>query len=168
MGIPVTTTSTHAFPDKEYIPRGQNVLQALFKDHFAEFREIYDEKYAQIYGNYRTDRITEVVEEFLKCGDFREGVARIKCQNPKCGHDYAFPLGNECSAFLSWFLSLPVLSSETNTLVRRTDCTRRFIATPTQTVCVCNSKMPSSIFFTQPNLVFRYFPPDLQLDTRLL
>jgi hypothetical protein len=92
MDIPVQTARAHAYPDKEYIPRGQNVLQALFKDHFAEFKEIYDEKYAQIYGNYRTDRITEVVEEFLKCGDFREGVARIKCQNPKCGHDYFVPL----------------------------------------------------------------------------
>jgi hypothetical protein len=71
MGIPVQTTRAHAYPDKEFIPRGQNVLQALFKDHFDTFKQQYDEKYAKLYGNYRIDRITEVVEEFLKCGDFR-------------------------------------------------------------------------------------------------
>ena len=36
MGISVQTTSAHTYPSNEYIPRGQNVLQALFKDHFAE------------------------------------------------------------------------------------------------------------------------------------
>ena len=46
-----------------YIPKGQNVLQEIFKDHFEEFKEKYDEKYATTYGNYRIERITEVVEE---------------------------------------------------------------------------------------------------------
>ena len=64
----------------KYVPKGQNVLQRIFKDHFKEFQEQYDEKYAKEYGKYRLDRITEVVEEFLKCGDYREGLARIKCQ----------------------------------------------------------------------------------------
>ena len=48
---------------QKYIPRGQNVLQKIFKDHFENFKEQYDEKYAKMYGNYRIDRITEVVEE---------------------------------------------------------------------------------------------------------
>jgi len=51
-----------------YIPRGQNPLQKIFKDHFADFKEQYDEKYAQSHGKYRIDRISEVVEEFVKCG----------------------------------------------------------------------------------------------------
>ena len=42
-----------------YIPRGQNVLQKIFKDHFEEFKTQYDEKYAKTYGNYRIERITE-------------------------------------------------------------------------------------------------------------
>ena len=29
---------------------------------------------------------------FLKCGDYKEGLARIKCQNRNCGHDYFVPL----------------------------------------------------------------------------
>jgi hypothetical protein len=63
---------------QEYIPRGQNVLQRIFKEHFEEFKEIYEDRYAQDYGKFRLDRITEVVEEFLKCGDYKEGLARIK------------------------------------------------------------------------------------------
>jgi hypothetical protein len=46
---------------------------------------------------YRLDRISMVVEEFLKCGDFKEGLARIKCTNPECGHDYFVPLS--CKGF---------------------------------------------------------------------
>ena len=87
----------HLKLEQEYIPRGQNILQQIFKDHFDNFKEQYDEKYAKSYGNYRIDRITEVVEEFLKCGNFKDGVARIKCQNPECGHDYFVPLS--CLSF---------------------------------------------------------------------
>ena len=49
------------------------------------------------YGKYRIDRITEVVEEFIKCGDYKEGLARIKCTSPDCGHDYFVPLS--CKGF---------------------------------------------------------------------
>ena len=80
-----------------YIPRGQNVLQTIFKEHFEGFKEQYDDKYAKSYGKFRLERITEVVEEFIKCGDYKEGVARIKCQNPDCGYDYFIPLS--CLSF---------------------------------------------------------------------
>ena len=84
-------------PLSSYIPRGQNVLQTIFKKHFDDFKEQYDEKYAKTYGNYRLPRITEVVEEFIKCGDYKEGLAIIKCQNPDCRHDYFVPLS--CLSF---------------------------------------------------------------------
>jgi len=57
-----------------YIPRGKNVLQIIFKYHFNNFKEQYNEKYVKSYGNYRLDRIIEVVEEFLKC---RMGTQRL-------------------------------------------------------------------------------------------
>ena len=38
-----------------------------------------------------------MVEEFVKCGDYREGLARIKCLNPECNHDYFVPLS--CKGF---------------------------------------------------------------------
>ena len=84
-------------PLSSYIPRGQNVLQTVFNEHFDDFREVYEETYSKTWGKYRIDRITEVVEEFIKCGDYREGIARIKCTNPKCGHDYFVPLS--CKSF---------------------------------------------------------------------
>ena len=50
----------------------------VFKEHFDDFREVYDEKYSKACGKYRIDKITEVVEEFIKCGDYKERLARIK------------------------------------------------------------------------------------------
>ncbi len=79
-----------------YVPSGTNVLQQIFKEHFKDFVDNYEEKYSIIYGKYRLDRITEVVEEFLKCGDYKEGIARVKCTNPECGHDYFVPLSCLC------------------------------------------------------------------------
>jgi len=43
---------------------------------------------------------------FLKCGDYKEGLARIKCQNPNCGHEFFVQF------ILSVFLSLPIMSSK--------------------------------------------------------
>ncbi|MBA7542594.1 HTH-type transcriptional activator RhaS [subsurface metagenome] len=80
-----------------YIPRGQNVLQRIFKEHFDDFRELYDEKYAKNYGTFRLARITEVVDEFIKCGHYSKGLARVKCVNPDCGNDYFVPLS--CLSF---------------------------------------------------------------------
>ena len=59
----------HLKLEQEYIPRGQNILQQIFKDHFEEFKEVYEDKYSKEYGKFRLDRITEVVEEFIKYGD---------------------------------------------------------------------------------------------------
>ena len=83
--------------EKGYVPRGTNVLQQIFKEHFKDFVDNYEEKYSIIYGKFRIDRITEVVDEFLKCGDYKEGIARVKCTNPECNHDYFVPLS--CMSF---------------------------------------------------------------------
>jgi len=52
-----------------YQPRGINVLQRLFKEHFQGFADQYEAKHAIIYGRFRIERITEVVEKFVLCGD---------------------------------------------------------------------------------------------------
>jgi hypothetical protein len=44
-----------------YRPRGINVLQRLFKEHFQSFADQYEAKHAMIYGRFRIERITEVV-----------------------------------------------------------------------------------------------------------
>ncbi len=47
----------------------------------SNFEEQYDELYAKQYGKYRIIRIKEAVENFLECGDYSKGIARIKCTN---------------------------------------------------------------------------------------
>jgi len=39
----------------------------------------------------------DVGEQFLSCGDYLNGVARIHCINPECGHDYFRPFS--CKGF---------------------------------------------------------------------
>lgn len=80
-----------------YHPRGTNVLQTIFKGHFQQFAEQYDERYAKIYGRFRLEHISEVVENFLECGDYSKGIARIQCTNPACGFEYFRPFS--CKAF---------------------------------------------------------------------
>jgi hypothetical protein len=48
-------------------------------------------------GRFRLERITKAVERFLACGDYRRGMARIKCTNPDCGLEYFRPLGDSRS-----------------------------------------------------------------------
>ena len=56
-----------------------------------------EEKYAMIYGRFRIERITEVVEKFILCGDYSRGIARIQCTNPECRFEYFRPFS--CKGF---------------------------------------------------------------------
>jgi hypothetical protein len=80
-----------------YVPRGRNELHRIFERHFADFCNRYDEKYAATYGRYRLERIQQLGERFCDCGDYLQGVARIRCTNPECGHDYFRPFS--CKGF---------------------------------------------------------------------
>ncbi|MBS3763816.1 MAG: transposase [Planctomycetes bacterium] len=84
-------------PANRYVPRGRNALHTIFERHFADFCEQYDEKYAPTYGMYRLERIQQLGERFSTCGDYLQGVARICCTNPECGHDYFRPFS--CKGF---------------------------------------------------------------------
>jgi hypothetical protein len=86
---PVTT--------RVYRPRGINVLQRLFKEHFQSVADQYEAKHSIIYGPFRIERITEVVEKFVLCGDYSQGVARIQCTNPDCKYEYFRPFS--CKSF---------------------------------------------------------------------
>ncbi len=88
-----TATNTKA----RYIPRGRNQLHTIFDRHLDEFCDVYDERYAVKYGMFRLERIRDIGERFLTCGDYRLGVARIRCTNPACGHDYFRPFS--CKGF---------------------------------------------------------------------
>jgi hypothetical protein len=90
--ISVATTARN-----QYVPRGRNELHTIFERHFEDFCEQYDEKYAAAYGRYRLERIQQIGERFSTCGDYLHGVARIRCTNPECGHDYFRPFS--CKGF---------------------------------------------------------------------
>lgn len=83
--------------ENRYITRGRNALHAIFERHFDDSCDQYDAKYAAIYGMYRLKRIQQIGERFSMCGDCRQGVARIRCTNPECGHDYFRPFS--CKEF---------------------------------------------------------------------
>jgi len=80
-----------------YQPRGINILQLLFKEHFQSFANQYEAKHAIIYGRFRIERITEVVEKFILCGDYTQGIARIQCTNSDCRYEYFRPFS--CKSF---------------------------------------------------------------------
>jgi hypothetical protein len=80
-----------------YIPRGRNQLHTIFEPHLDEFCDDYDERYAAMYGMFRLERIRQIGDRFLTCGDYRLGVARIRCSNPACGHGNFRPFS--CKGF---------------------------------------------------------------------
>jgi hypothetical protein len=82
---------------RAYQPRGISALQLLFKEHFQSLTDQYEDKYAIIYGRFRIMRIIEVVEKFIRCGDYSQGIARIQCTNPDCKHEYFRPFS--CKSF---------------------------------------------------------------------
>lgn len=77
--------------------RGRNQLHTVFERHFNEFCDVYHERYATTYGMFRLDRVRDIGKRFLSCGGYRLGVARIRCTNPACGHDFFRPFS--CKGF---------------------------------------------------------------------
>lgn len=90
--------NTHEAP-AIYIPRHRNVIYQIFNEHFQNFTDNYEEKYASNCGLYNLERIAEVVNKFLECGDYTQALARIVCTNPKCDYEYFRPFS--CKAFYS-------------------------------------------------------------------
>ena len=88
--------SLEATPPGTYHQRGVNSLQRLFREHFPELLARFEE-FAQRLGKFRLERITKAVERFMACGDYRRGVARVRCTNPRCGAEYFRPFS--CSVF---------------------------------------------------------------------
>jgi hypothetical protein len=91
------TATPSVSPRAVYAQRGTNTLQHVFRDHFASFAADYDVRYAKELGNFRIERISRVATRFLACGDYRRGVARIRCSNPECRLEYFRPFS--CRGF---------------------------------------------------------------------
>ena len=82
---------------KPYAQRGTSTLQLIFRRHFPEFAELYEQRYAKEFGLFRLPRITRVAQKFLRCGDYTQGVARIQCTNPECRFEFFRPFS--CKGF---------------------------------------------------------------------
>ncbi|MBT4091090.1 MAG: hypothetical protein HN580_28500 [Deltaproteobacteria bacterium] len=57
----------------------------IFNRCYQTFEDIYDEKFEKRFGFFRAV-IGESVRAFLKCGDLKQGFARVRCKN--CGYEY--------------------------------------------------------------------------------
>ena len=89
--------SNRQSPKSDYLLRGKNQLHEIFERHFSEFCDVYEDRYAKKYGMFRLDRIQTVGEKFCTCGNYLQGIARIRCTNPECGYDYFRPFS--CKGF---------------------------------------------------------------------
>ena len=74
-----------------YHPRDPKAspLWQIFSHHYDDFEKNYAEKFEKQYGFFRPV-VSEVVRAYLRCGDLKEGFARVRC--PECGHEYLLSL----------------------------------------------------------------------------
>jgi len=76
--------------DRIYHPRNpeRSPFFKVVDRYFDQFERIYPQKYESTYGFWRPV-IHDSVEKFRKCGDLKQGFARIKCDD--CGHEMFVP-----------------------------------------------------------------------------
>ena len=76
-------------PGPVYHPRDPTAspLWKLLDDHYASFRSHYPAVFEKRYGFFRPV-VDEVVEDYLACGDLREGFARVRCTGAGCDEEY--------------------------------------------------------------------------------
>jgi len=86
---PVATTSHNPRPKvgKLYRPRDHEASPffKVVRDNFDEFERVYPQKYQERYGYWRSV-IRSSIDKFLKCGDLKEGFARVRC--PDCKAEF--------------------------------------------------------------------------------
>jgi hypothetical protein len=70
-----------------YRPRDHEVSPffKVVRNRFDEFERVYPERYQERYGFWRPV-IRSSIDKFLKCGDLKEGFARVRC--PDCKDEF--------------------------------------------------------------------------------
>jgi hypothetical protein len=79
----------------EYRPHGPDPLRTLFRQRFPAFQASYEQRYAAFFGKFRLPLISRAASAFRLCGDWSQGIARIRC--PDCGYDLFRPFS--CKSF---------------------------------------------------------------------
>ncbi len=148
----------------KYIPRGRNQLHTIFEKHFEDFCDRYEERYAKKYGRFRLERIQEVGERFCTCGDYLQGIARIKCTKPNCDHDY-FRRGRPVPSVVRGSISGPgraaLMQSKADSSVRRASDTRSTSEPTASTIRLYRSESSPTIFPSRQNAFRRGVSPHL-------
>jgi hypothetical protein len=74
-------------PGGFYRPRDHEAspLFQVVREHFDEFERVYPERYQKAYGFWRPV-IRTSVDKYLKCGELKEGFARVRC--PDCHKEF--------------------------------------------------------------------------------
>ena len=86
--LPYMGESERCFENADvYHPREpkESALWNLLDRHYENFERYYQERFEREYGFFRPV-ISEVVHAYLKCGDLKQGFARVRC--PQCHHEY--------------------------------------------------------------------------------
>ncbi|MBD3321216.1 MAG: IS91 family transposase [Chitinivibrionales bacterium] len=80
-----------------YRPRDHEAspLFQVVREHFDEFEKVYPERYQKAYGYWRPV-IRSSIDKFMKCGDLKEGFARVRCPNCKAEIFVAFSCRTRC------------------------------------------------------------------------
>ncbi|MCD4755663.1 MAG: hypothetical protein K8R75_07660 [Deltaproteobacteria bacterium] len=75
-----------------YHPRDpfQSPLWNILHNNYEEFKANYDESYGKQYGFFRSV-LDDVVHDYLKCGNLKEGSARVTQHIPEKGFQKASP-----------------------------------------------------------------------------
>lgn len=70
-----------------YHPRNpeSSPLWGMLNDHYERFKQSYEERFEKNNGFFRPI-VEESVYEYLRCGDLKEGFARVRCVD--CEHEY--------------------------------------------------------------------------------
>jgi hypothetical protein len=63
----------------------------MFMNHFQSLTDQYEAKHAIINERLRIKRITEEVEMSLRCGDYSQRIARIRCTTLDCKDERFHP-----------------------------------------------------------------------------
>lgn len=87
--LPDLQKSQHARPEtgKFYRPR-DHAASPFFKivqERFDQFAQVYPQQYQERYGFWRPV-IRSSIDKFIKCGDLKEGFARVRC--PDCKEEF--------------------------------------------------------------------------------
>ncbi|WP_394706898.1 transposase zinc-binding domain-containing protein [Marispirochaeta sp.] len=145
-------------PKAKYLPRGRNTLHQVFERHFPDFCSRYDEEYADTFGKFRLERIQAVGEHFLTCGDYRQGIARIRCSNPDCGHDYFRPFS--CKGFYL----CPSCSQKRTLLFAEHLSEKVLLRLPHRTIRLHLSESPAGILSPRQKAFCGNFKDDIRHD----